>query len=328
MGTRTPTPEAREPKSRMSTNSIMPAYRLVPANHTIAPPLCQLQVPQTTKVVAVRGFMCYTIENHLESVYSMELSLKGIQTKIFQLRHERVFRGSETRLKYMYFPMDSKLPNAANILLVGFQGCHDKEARYNYVRTCESLNVHRLFIKDDFAPNGRGSYYVGEKGTYSVERLVHTMVRNFMDRLQPDRVIFMGSSKGGYGAINCGIEFPNAIIVAGAPQYRLGTYLDKPANRPNLIDIIGEYTPENIAALDVRLEQKIKSNPHAATQTCYLHYSNVEHTYEKHIRAMRQDILESGITLHEDIESYPEHSDVGKYFPAYLVKIVNSYMDK
>ena len=26
MGTRTPTPEAREPKSRMSTNSIMPAY--------------------------------------------------------------------------------------------------------------------------------------------------------------------------------------------------------------------------------------------------------------------------------------------------------------
>ena len=27
MGTRTPTPEAREPKSRMSTNSIMPAFR-------------------------------------------------------------------------------------------------------------------------------------------------------------------------------------------------------------------------------------------------------------------------------------------------------------
>ena len=30
MGTRTPTPEAREPKSRMSTNSIMPAFRKTP----------------------------------------------------------------------------------------------------------------------------------------------------------------------------------------------------------------------------------------------------------------------------------------------------------
>lgn len=253
----------------------------------------------------------------------MELSIKGIQSKIFQLRHERVYRGENTRLKYMYFPMDPNKANAANILLVGFQGCHDKEARYNYVRTCEALNVHRLFIKDDFAPNGRGSYYVGEKGQYNVERLVHVMVQDFMNRLKPDRVIFMGSSKGGYGSINCGIEFENAVIIAGAPQYRLGTYLDKPANRPNLIDIIGDYTPENIAQLDVRLERKIKENPFAKSQTCYLHYSNVEHTFEKHIRALRQDLIDSGIQFYEDVEDYPEHGDVGKYYPAYLVKTVN-----
>ena len=186
----------------------------------------------------------------------------------------------------------------------------------------------RLFIKDDFAPNGRGSYYVGEKGQYNVERLVHLMVCDFVERLQPERVIFMGSSKGGYGAINCGIEFENAIIIAGAPQYRLGTYLDKPANRPNLIDIIGEYTPERIAELDVRLENKIKNNPYANTQTCYLHYSNVEHTFEKHICAMRQDLIDSGIQLHEDIESYPEHGDVGKYFPNFLVKTVNEMISR
>ena len=253
----------------------------------------------------------------------MEFTIKGLQNKCFQLRHERTYRGENTRLKYMYFPMDAKKVNAANVLLVGFQGCHDKEARYNYVRTCEALNVHRLFIKDDFAPNGRGSYYVGEKGQYNVERLVHVMVQDFVDRLQPERVIFMGSSKGGYGSINCGLEFENITIIAGAPQYRLGTYLDKPANRPNLIDIIGEYTPEKIAELDVRLEKKIKSNPYAATQTCYLHYSNVEHTYEKHIKALRQDLIDSGLRFFEDIEDYPEHGDVGKYYPAYLVKTVN-----
>ena len=257
----------------------------------------------------------------------MELTLKALQNKFFQLRHERVYRGENTRLKYMYFPMEPKLPNAAKILLVGFQGCHDKEARYNYVRTCTELNVHRLFIKDDFAPNGRGSYYVGEKGQYNVERLVHSMVEDFIRQLRPERVIFMGSSKGGYGAINCGLEFENAVIIAGAPQYRLGTYLDKPVNRPNLIDIIGDYTPENIAELDVRLEQKIKMNPYAATQTCYLHYSNVEHTYEKHIRALREDLIASGITFFEDIADYPEHGDVGKYYPTYLVKTVNQIVN-
>jgi len=141
-------------------------------------------------------------------------------------------------------------------------------------------------------------------------------------------VIFMGSSKGGYGAINCGLEFENAVIIAGAPQYRLGTYLDKPTNRPNLIDIIGDYTPEKIAELDVRLEHKIRDNPYAETQTCYLHYSNVEHTYEKHIKALRQDILDSGIRLYEDIADYPEHGDVGKYYPAFLVKTVNELTER
>lgn len=258
----------------------------------------------------------------------MELSLKGIQNKFFQLRHERIFRGEGTRLKYMYFPMNPNESNAANILLIGFQGCHDKEARYNYVRTCESLNVHRLFIKDDFAPNGRGSYYIGEKGQYNVERLVHVMVQEFVDRLQPAHVVFMGSSKGGYGAINCGIEFEHATIIAGAPQYRLGTYLDKPANRPNLIDIIGEYSPERIAELDVRLEHKIKNNVKAPSQRIYLHYSNVEHTYEKHIKDLRGDLLDSGILYYEDVADYAEHGDVGKYYPAYLVKTVNELIGK
>lgn len=256
------------------------------------------------------------------------MTLKGLQTKFFQLRHERIFCGEGTRLKYLYFPMDPKKEGGKNILLIGFQGCHDKEARYNYVRTCAQLNVHRLFIRDDFAPNGRGSYYIGEKGQYNVERLVHQMVRSFAERIQPELLVFMGSSKGGYGAINCGIEFENAVIIAGAPQYRLGTYLDKSANRPNLIDIIGVYTPENIARLDLRLEEKIKANPLADTQTCYLHYSNVEHTYEKHIKDLRNDLINSGMTFFEDIADYPEHGDVGKYYPTYLVSTVQALMEQ
>ncbi|MCI9467922.1 MAG: hypothetical protein HFG45_01285 [Oscillospiraceae bacterium] len=214
--------------------------------------------------------------------------------------------------------MDPGRPQPVEILLVGFQGCHDKQARYNYVRTCDKFNIHRLFIKDDFAPNGRGSYYLGEHGQYNVERLTHQLIQAFIDRLCPEKVLFIGSSKGGYGAINCGLEFEDAIIIAGAPQYRLGTYLDKPVNRPNLIDIIGTYTPEGIERLDHRLEHKILNNPLANTQTCYLHYSKQEHTYEKHIRDLLRDLKDSGMTVYEDIADYPEHSDVGKYYPNFL----------
>lgn len=244
--------------------------------------------------------------------------MKSIRQRLFQLRHERTWEGAGTRLKYMYFPADPRLPQAANILLVGFQGCHDKEARYNYVRTCSRFNIHRLFIKDDFASNGRGSYYLGEHGQYNVEHLTHQLIQEFIDRISPEKILFIGSSKGGYGAINCGIEFEHAIIIAGAPQYRLGTYLDKPVNRPNLIDIIGTYTTENITALDHRLEEKLRANLLAETQVCYLHYSNKEHTYEKHIRDLLQDLKASGMTVYEDVADYPEHSDVGKFYPSFL----------
>lgn len=250
--------------------------------------------------------------------------MKSIRQKFFQLRHERIWKGEGTRLKYMYFPMDSKRSNGTNILLVGFQGCHDKQARYNYVRTCGQFNIHRLFIKDDFASNGRGSYYLGEHGQFNVERLTHQLVQAFIERLSPQKVLFIGSSKGGYGAINCGIEFENAIIIAGAPQYRLATYLDKPVNRPNLMDIIGEYTPEKLDELDHRLEQKIRKNPIARTQTCYLHYSRVEHTYEKHIRDLLVDLKASGMTVYEDVSDYPEHSDVGKYYPQFLSQTIRA----
>lgn len=248
--------------------------------------------------------------------------MKSIRQKIFQLRNERVWKGEGTRLKYMYFPMEAKYPNAANILLVGFQGCHDRQARYNYVRTCGQFNIHRLFIKDDFASNGRGSYYLGEHGQFNVERLTHQMVQAFIERLLPQKVLFIGSSKGGYGAINCGIEFENAIIIAGAPQYRLATYLDKPVNRPNLMDIIGEYTREKCNELDHRLERKIRNNPLSQTQTCFLHYSRMEHTYEKHIRDLLADLKASGMTVYEDVADYPEHSDVGKYYPPFLSQTI------
>ena len=51
----------------------------------------------------------------------MECSWKSIRQKAFEIRHERIFRGEDTRLKYMYFPAPNT-PQAANILLVDSRG--------------------------------------------------------------------------------------------------------------------------------------------------------------------------------------------------------------
>ena len=60
MGTRTPTPEAREPKSRMSTNSITPAYEIylemIPHYHCV----CQSLAYESTKEVEISHGICYT----------------------------------------------------------------------------------------------------------------------------------------------------------------------------------------------------------------------------------------------------------------------------
>ena len=63
MGTRTPTPEAREPKSRMSTNSITPAYEIYLQIIPHFQWLCQSLSYNPTKEVALRFGVCYDRTN-------------------------------------------------------------------------------------------------------------------------------------------------------------------------------------------------------------------------------------------------------------------------
>ncbi len=151
-------------------------------------------------------------------------------------------------LKYLFFPKKS------SILVVGFQAFHDTEARYNYVSTLRGCPVSRLYIKDDSASDGRGSYYLGRHGTYSVETLCAELIDRCAKACGATKLVFIGSSKGGYGALNFGIRYPGSDMIIAAPQYYLGNYLNSGRNRSALVDILGreDYSAAEFEQLNFR----------------------------------------------------------------------------
>lgn len=160
--------------------------------------------------------------------------------------------------------------------------------------TLRSCEVSCLFIKDDFGSDGFGDYYLGCNGTYSVEDAVIEMVREYIHSLSPKKLIFAGSSKGEYAALNFGLRFPNAEIIVAAPQYRLGDYL------------WGDNGDRRFAD----------------TQRIFIHYSAKEHTYPEHIQYLLQD-LEKRIYVEKDEKDYQVHGNLKYYFPEYLKAKVN-----
>ena len=220
-------------------------------------------------------------------------------------------------IRYMFFPAKS------DILVIGFQACNDAGSRYNYVTTLRSCKVNCLFIKDDFGPDGFGDYYLGCNGTYSVEDAVMELIGNYIYSLSPKRLIFAGSSKGGYAALNFGLRFPHAEIIVAAPQYRLGDYLwgnhGDGRFASTVEEILGEpASPDGISILNRRLARIIQNDLFADTQRVYIHYSVKEHTYPEHIQYLLQDLEKKGIYVERDEKDYPNHGDLKYYFPEYL----------
>lgn len=247
------------------------------------------------------------------------ISNKIYVTVVQPLAEHEFISGGGQSLRYMFFRC-----RKSDILAIGFQACYDGGARYNYVRTIKECGVNRLFIKDDFGPNHCGDYYLGCDGTYSVENAVFELIDYYIALVKPKKIVFFGSSKGGYAAINFGLRYPNSRIVVAAPQYYLGTYLDNYKWKSNLEEILGEpVSADNKHRLDNRLREKIFSDEFSKTQTVYIHYSDQEHTYKDHIADLVSDLNKVGISINRNIGKYTVHGELKYYFPSYLSESIN-----
>lgn len=139
------------------------------------------------------------------------------------------------RLKYIL--EKSSMSDILVVVFSGFPG--NAKAKYNYIRTLKSLNCNKLFLLDDFGYKKRGAYYLGEGGDFYVQDLVKELILKTKDELNINYIITAGSSKGGTSAIYHGLRVRANAVIAGAPQYFIGDYLNTDTHRNIFDGIVG-----------------------------------------------------------------------------------------
>ncbi|GKQ43355.1 hypothetical protein RD055328_12780 [Companilactobacillus sp. RD055328] len=192
------------------------------------------------------------------------------------------------------------------------------EATYNYLRTLKDIKANKLYILDNFGYQKRGCYYLGENGERNVQESVLHLISKITSNKKFEKVICVGSSKGGYAALMFGSLIDADYIIAGAPQYYLGDYLtDNPIKNPILLSIMGDDSTESIKKLNYILPNLVKNKMN--NQKVYLNYSKNEHTYEDHIKYLLNDLTDNNISMTTDVQGYTHHQDVKFWFPKFLV---------
>lgn len=229
-----------------------------------------------------------------------------MMTKLRLLRDQKKYRSRGVTLKYMLDRVDSR------DLIIVFSSCTRKgiRARYNYVRTLKEVPCNKLFLLDDFASDHRGSFYLGSNMKFEEAVVVRELIDRVREQTGAKRLIFCGSSKGGYTALNFGLDYPGSYMVVGGPQYFLGQSLLDTGNIEALKHIAGQVCKEKVEFLNEYLPKKVAANRYAPSQRIYLHYSDSEHTYEEHIRYLRRDLAKKGYRCSEDVAHYKEHGEI------------------
>ena len=234
-------------------------------------------------------------------------------------KEESVWNDTDTGVKVHYL-----LKKKANTdaLMIVFSAAHAEEPRYSYLSVLNGVHASRLYIKDDFSPK-TGDYYIGSNMNFQEEVAVSHLINDTINQLNPKRVYFVGSSKGGYAALNFGLMYPNAYIIAGAPQYFLGTYMsDVKKFRPALEHITGkpfeDITDNDREIIDNRLKTKIQNDSYKDTQKLYIHCSINESTFDKHVKWLLEDLKAEKFHMSFNEAYYNDHSDLRLYFPDYI----------
>ena len=236
-----------------------------------------------------------------------------IHTKIKVIFEEKKFFYDDITLKYMYKKMKD-----ADTLVVVFSACTREGigARYNYVRTLDGLRCNRLYILDDFGEDGRGSYYLGHMPEFKEQEATIRLVQSFIENLKPKKVIFCGSCKGGYGALNIGSRFKDSIMVIGEPTYRIATEFQLAEGLMRYW--MNEVTDSNIQYIDYHLTRQLENNKFKDGQKIFMLYSTCDEYIERHTKPLLDDLKKFGYCLNEETADFKLHGDLGLYFSDYL----------
>lgn len=239
-------------------------------------------------------------------------NIKGILKNSPGFKGELIY-SSELPIKY-YYEKASKLNK--NKLLVVFSAFSFESAKYNYITSLKKIDCNKLFILDDYG--GRGCYYLGLDGRFDVETSVMSLITSKMVELDINfkDVIMSGSSKGGSAAMYLGLKYNIGNIIAGAPQYMIGTYLCQLTAKEHAQKIFGEISEGTRIKYDNLIKFAASTNTNSRVQIIS---GEGDTQYRRVLKAFEVVAKEYNLDFTMTMCDIKSHSDISKVYPGYLI---------
>lgn len=293
----------------------------------------------------------YDINNVLEEYYrEIEIMTPGIQTIDIELVYEDsnykirgnsgvvitnilkkcgrkdIFKDEKIHNGIMpikYYFEKASLKNRDKLIII-FSAFSTDEAKYNYVTALKAIDCNKLFILDDYGT--KGTYYIGLDGQFDIETSVMSLISKIMMEynITFKNIISVGSSKGGSAALYYGLKYNFSNIIAGAPQYRIGTYLCDLSIKDYGKDTFGEISDGNRIKYDSLIRNNINSNKGKIR----ILTSDGDNQYKRVLKDFQYLAEELNLNLDVDKCQIENHGEIAKVFPQYLVNNLNSILEK
>lgn len=253
-----------------------------------------------------------------ESIYYLK---KKLDEKIDIFRGERVF-SSYYPIRYYY--EKAKFYNKKKLIVV-FSSFSNGNPKYNYIATLKTIDCNKLFILDDYGV--KGSYYLGVNGNLDIENSVISLITKIMSENSIDfkDVIVAGSSKGGTAALYYGLKYNFGNIIAGAPQYKIGTYLCDLSIKDYANSIFGDTTEASRIKYDnlIRINASTNKNSKINILT-----GEGDPQYKKVLKEFENIIKEYNLNASITKCDISKHSEIANVFPSYLNESIEKMLKK
>lgn len=219
-----------------------------------------------------------------------------------------------TGLNYLAVPAQSAA--GAKKLAVVFTAIHQPgDFTFNYKNSLDPTGINALYILDDFGD--QGAYYLANQGDRSIFNSVQALIRSELDRLglEAEDLITAGSSKGGSAAILHGTAAGAGRIIVGAPQVRIGTFLQGP--HPNILRFIAGSTSEDaVEALDKVVFDAVDTMGENTRLAVLV--GEEDHHYRYHVLPLRDYAEARGIGIDVTVLPGLPHSEIGGEYRRFL----------
>lgn len=206
---------------------------------------------------------------------------------------------------------------ACHLLVVVFPALAERfKYSINYRTALSSIRAHKLFLVDDFGP--QGSYLICSNGEFSLAAEVQELIEMQRTKLAVPRenVVFLGSSKGGASALYHADKLGYGTSIVGAPQSRIGYFLCQQDRRNG--PVIAEYmdsTPER----ETRLDQLLFERSPCQEIQRFIHVGRGDHHYRQHVLPYVEHMRKCNAHVEVDVGGYSSHAETGQHFPQYFL---------